>query len=49
MLFGMLTGLSRAAARADETHPPVVTYDARTMDADIKTHVMHLTVVTITY
>ena len=49
MLFGMLTGLSRAAARADEAHPPVVTYDARTMDADIKTHVMHLTDVTITY
>ena len=49
MFVGTLTGLSRAAARADEAHPPTVSYDARTMDADIKTHVMHLTDVTITY
>jgi len=49
MLLGALTGVTRAAARAAEEHPAQVTYDARTMDADIKTHVMHLTDVTITY
>src|SRR5579864_5011066 len=49
MLLGALTGVTRAAARAPEEHPAQVTYDARTMDADIKTHVMHLTDVTITY
>jgi lipopolysaccharide transport protein LptA len=49
ILLGALAGLARAAARAPEEHPAQVTYDARTMDADVKTHVMHLTDVTITY
>jgi lipopolysaccharide transport protein LptA len=49
MFCGALTGVALAAARAAEEHPAQVTYDAKTMDADIKTHVMHLTEVTITY
>ena len=50
MFLGTLTGVSLAAARSPEaTNPPTVSYDARTMDADIKTHVMHLTDVIITY
>ena len=49
MFCAALTGVALAAARAEEQHPAQVTYDAKTMDADIKTHVMHLTEVTITY
>jgi lipopolysaccharide transport protein LptA len=49
MFVGTLTGVALAVARAEEEHPAQVTYDAKTMDADIKTHVMHLTEVTITY
>jgi lipopolysaccharide transport protein LptA len=55
MFFGVLTGLSLAAARSPAaSRPPPEdpdrpTVDARTMDADIKTHVMHLTDVIVTY
>ena len=49
MLLGGIPGVSLSVAKAPEEHAPTVSYDARTMDADIKTHVMHLTDVTITY
>jgi lipopolysaccharide transport protein LptA len=50
MFLGGIPGVSLSAAtKAPEEHPPTVSYDARTMDADIKTHVMRLTDVTITY
>ena len=50
MFLGTLTGVSLAAARSPEAaNPPAVYFDARTLDTDIKTHVMHLTDVIITY
>jgi lipopolysaccharide transport protein LptA len=33
----------------DSSRPPEISYDASSMDADVKTHVMHLKDVTITY
>ncbi|HVW68025.1 MAG TPA: lipopolysaccharide transport periplasmic protein LptA [Steroidobacteraceae bacterium] len=38
-----------AVARADDGRPAEISYDASQMDADGKTHVMHLKDVTITY
>jgi lipopolysaccharide transport protein LptA len=37
------------AASTTEELPPEISYDAASMDADVKTHVMHLKDVTITY
>jgi lipopolysaccharide transport protein LptA len=49
VLLGAAPGLSLPAARTDDTQPPEISYDAASMDADVKTHVMHLRDVTITY
>jgi lipopolysaccharide transport protein LptA len=38
-----------AAATRTEERPPEISYDAASMDADVKTHVIHLKDVTITY
>jgi lipopolysaccharide transport protein LptA len=38
-----------AATAKTEEHPPEITYDAASMEADYKTHVMRLKDVTITY
>jgi lipopolysaccharide transport protein LptA len=47
-LLGMAP-LLLAAPKAEEARPPEISYDASSMDADVKTHVMHLKDVTITY
>lgn len=47
--LGVVPGLSVPAARTEESAPPPISYDASSMDADVKTHVMHLKDVTITY
>jgi lipopolysaccharide transport protein LptA len=48
--LGAAPGLSVPAARTtEESNPPAISYDASSMDADVKTHVMHLKDVTITY
>ena len=47
--LGTAPGLSVPAARTAESDPPAISYDASSMDADVKTHVMHLKDVTITY
>jgi lipopolysaccharide transport protein LptA len=48
--LGAAPGLSVPAARTtEESDPPAISYDASSMDADVKTHVMHLKDVTITY
>jgi len=44
----LAAGTPSATARSDEP-PAEITYDASAMDADGKTHVMHLKDVTITY
>jgi len=50
MFLGALPGVSLAAAtKAPQERPPTVSYDARTMDTDIKTHTMRLTDVTLVY
>jgi lipopolysaccharide transport protein LptA len=38
-----------AATKTEESRPPEISYEASSMDADVKTHVMHLKDVTITY
>ncbi len=38
-----------AATKTEQARPPEISYDASSMDADVKTHVMHLKDVTITY
>jgi hypothetical protein len=40
--LGAAPGLSVPAARTEESDPPAISYDASSMDADVKTHVMHL-------
>jgi lipopolysaccharide transport protein LptA len=48
--LGVAPGPSLPAARNEETtDPPPISYDASSMDADVKTHVMHLKDVTIAY
>jgi lipopolysaccharide transport protein LptA len=47
--LGAAPGLSLPAARSAESQTPEISYDASSMDADVKTHVMHLKDVTITY
>lgn len=45
----LIAPLGFAVAKADDSRPAEISYDASQMDADGKTHVMHLKDVTITY
>jgi len=50
LFLGAVPKLSlTAATKSPDSHPPEISYDASSMDADVKTHVMHLKDVTITY
>jgi lipopolysaccharide transport protein LptA len=48
LVFLGAPALLEAASRTEEK-PPQISYEAASMDADVKTHVMHLKDVTITY
>lgn len=48
LAFLTLVPCLTAATKKDE-HPPEISYDAASMEADVKTHVLHFKDVTITY
>jgi lipopolysaccharide transport protein LptA len=52
VFLGTAPGLALTAARttkSEDTHPPQITWDAASLETDMKTHVLHLKDVLITY